>query len=63
MLSRLKNHFNPSKLADGVNRNRHDIFIILVVILIALIFFGLGRLTAPTEEPIQIIGGCSEKNN
>jgi len=54
MLSRLKNHFNPIKLVNGVKSNRQGIFIILVIMLIALIFFGLGRLTAPTEEPIQI---------
>jgi Sec-independent protein translocase protein TatA len=48
MLSHLKNYFN---------RYGHDIFIIAVIILVALIFFGLGRLTAPTKESIQIIGG------
>ncbi len=52
MLSHLKNNFNPK-----------DAFIVLVIILVALIFFGLGRLSAPVEEPIQITGGCSEKTD
>jgi hypothetical protein len=35
--------------------NKPDNFIILVIILIALIFFGIGRLSAPQGEPIQIM--------
>ena len=32
-----------------------DTFLIIVIILIALIFFGIGRLTSPKTEPIQIM--------
>jgi len=52
MLSHLKNYFNPAKVFGGVKRNSHDIFIIVVIILIALIFFGLGRLSAPEKDPV-----------
>jgi hypothetical protein len=31
-----------------------DLFIIIAIILVALISFGIGRLTAPKTEPIQI---------
>lgn len=34
--------------------NNPDIFIILVIILVALIAFGIGRLTTPTKEPVLI---------
>ena len=33
---------------------KDDWFIVLAVILVALISFGIGRLTAPKGEPIQI---------
>ena len=32
-----------------------DTFIIIAIILVALISFGIGRLTSPKEEPIQIM--------
>ncbi len=35
-----------------INQN---LFIILTIIFVALIFFGIGRLTAPKSEPIQIM--------
>jgi len=31
-----------------------DTFIIITIILVALIFFGIGRLTGPVKEPILI---------
>ena len=34
---------------------KQDLFLILIIILIALIFFGIGRLTSPKSEPIQIM--------
>ena len=37
-----------------ININQ-DLFIIITIILIALIFFGIGRLTSPKSEPIQIM--------
>lgn len=43
-----------TKLKNFVKDNGSDIFIILVVILVALIAFGIGRLTVPKTEPIQI---------
>jgi hypothetical protein len=43
MLSHLKNYFKV---------HGHDIFIVVVIILIALIFFGLGRLSAPNKQPV-----------
>jgi len=43
-----------TKLKNFVKSNFQDIFIILVVTLVALIAFGIGRLTAPKTEPIQI---------
>jgi len=43
-----------SKLKNFVKDNGPDIFIISVIILVALIAFGIGRLTAPKTEPIQI---------
>jgi len=45
MLSHLKNYFKS---------NKSDLFIIAVIIMVALIFFGIGRLTASKTEPIQI---------
>ena len=44
MLSRFKNFINNP-----------DRFFILIIVLVALIFFGIGRLTSPKEEPIQIM--------
>lgn len=35
--------------------NNSDNFIILVIILVTLIAFGIGRLTSPRSEPIQIM--------
>jgi len=43
-----------SKLKNFVKDNGPDIFIISVIILVALIAFGVGRLTVPKTEPIQI---------
>lgn len=43
MLSQFKN----------LSKNQ-DLFIIITIILVALISFGIGRLTAPKTEPIQI---------
>jgi hypothetical protein len=43
-----------TKLKNFVKNNGSDIFVILVIILVALIAFGIGRLTAPKIEPIQI---------
>ncbi len=43
-----------TKLKNFVKDNGSDIFVILVIILVALISFGIGRLTAPKAEPIQI---------
>ena len=43
-----------TKLKNFVKNNGSDVFIILIVILVALIAFGIGRLTAPKTEPIQI---------
>lgn len=43
-----------SKLKNFVKDNGSDIFVILVIILVTLIAFGIGRLTAPKTEPIQI---------
>jgi hypothetical protein len=43
-----------AKLKNFVKNNESDIFIILVIILVALISFGIGRLTVPKTEPIQI---------
>ena len=37
-----------------ININQ-DLFIIITIILIALVFFGIGRLTSPKSEPIQIM--------
>ena len=33
-----------------------DLFIVLLIVLIALIFFGIGRLSAPQGEPVLIKG-------
>lgn len=44
MLSHFKKFINP------------DTFIILVIVFVALICFGIGRLSAPKGEPIQIKG-------
>jgi len=35
---------------------KQDLFLILVIILIALIFFGIGRLSIPNKEPVLIKG-------
>ena len=43
-----------AKLKNFVKNNSSDIFIILTVILVALISFGIGRLTVPKSEPILI---------
>jgi len=45
MLSRFKNFCKDKQ---------SDLFIIITIILVALIAFGVGRLTAPKTEPIQI---------
>lgn len=34
---------------------KEDMFIVATIVLAALIFFGIGRLTAPKEEPIHIV--------
>jgi len=34
---------------------KQDLFLILVIMLIALIFFGIGRLSSPNKEPVQIM--------
>jgi len=41
-------------IKDFLKRNGSDIFIVLIVILVALISFGIGRLTTPKSEPILI---------
>lgn len=33
---------------------KQDTFIIITIILVALVFFGIGRLTAPAKEPVKI---------
>jgi len=43
-----------AKLKNLVKNNSADIFIVLTIILVALIAFGIGRLTTPKAEPIQI---------
>lgn len=43
-----------SQIKNFIKRNNTDIFIVLTVTLVALISFGIGRLTAPKTEPIQI---------
>jgi hypothetical protein len=43
-----------AKLKNLVKNNGSDIFIVLTVILVALISFGIGRLSAPKSEPILI---------
>jgi len=43
-----------AKIKTFVKNNFQDIFIILVIILVALICFGVGRLTSPKTEPILI---------
>ena len=45
MLSRFKNFCKDKQ---------SDLFIIITIILVTLISFGIGRLTAPKTEPIQI---------
>jgi len=35
---------------------KQDSFLILAIILIALIFFGMGRLSSPSKEPVLIKG-------
>lgn len=34
--------------------NKDDFFLVIAVILVALIAFGIGRLSAPKEEPVLI---------
>lgn len=34
---------------------KEDVFIVATIVLVALIFFGIGRLTSPKSEPIQIM--------
>jgi len=43
-----------SQFKNFIKNNGSDIFIIGVIILVALIAFGIGRLSAPKTEPIQI---------
>ena len=43
-----------AKLKNFVKNNSSDIFIVVAIILVALIGFGIGRLTAPKAVPIQI---------
>ena len=43
MLSQFKNFYK-----------NQDLFIILTIILVALISFGIGRLSAPSKEPVMI---------
>jgi hypothetical protein len=43
-----------AKLKNFVKNYSADIFIVLVVILVALIAFGIGRLSVPKSEPILI---------
>ncbi|MBU4284671.1 hypothetical protein KKF60_02555 [Patescibacteria group bacterium] len=45
-----------AKIKNFVKKNQSDLFIILTIILTALIFFGLGRLTVPDKEPVLIKG-------
>lgn len=35
--------------------NNPDTFVVLTIILVALIAFGIGRLSVPSKEPIQIM--------
>ena len=34
---------------------KEDVFIVATIVLVALISFGIGRLTSPKSEPIQIM--------
>ena len=34
---------------------KEDVFIVATIVLVALVFFGIGRLTSPKSEPIQIM--------
>ena len=34
---------------------KKDVFIITTIVLVALIAFGIGRLTSPKSEPVQIM--------
>ena len=34
---------------------KEDVFIITTIVLVALIAFGIGRLSAPKGEPVQIM--------
>jgi hypothetical protein len=43
-----------AKFKNLVKNNSSDIFIVLTVILVALISFGIGRLSTPKAEPILI---------
>ena len=45
MLARIKDYFK---------RNHSDLFIIAVIVFVALIAFGIGRLSAPKSEPVLI---------
>ncbi|PJE57667.1 MAG: hypothetical protein COU82_00720 [Candidatus Portnoybacteria bacterium CG10_big_fil_rev_8_21_14_0_10_38_18] len=43
-----------SQFKNFIKNNGSDSFVIIVIILVALISFGIGRLTSPKTEPIQI---------
>jgi len=43
-----------SQFKNFIKNNASDSFVIIVIILVALIAFGIGRLTAPKTEPIPI---------
>ena len=43
-----------SQIKNFSKKNGSDVFIVLTVILVALISFGIGRLSVPKTEPIQI---------
>jgi hypothetical protein len=43
-----------SHFKNFIKNSASDLFIVLVVILVALICFGIGRLTTPKSEPVLI---------
>ena len=43
-----------AKIKNFVKEKFQDIFIILVIVFVALIAFGIGRLTSPKTEPVLI---------
>lgn len=43
-----------SHFKEFIKSKQSDVFIVTVIILVALITFGIGRLTAPKSEPILI---------